>query len=449
MIDQAFSVSNLRKILNADNEKAGDLEEKFIPAAYAIRVKLRIFLDMLFVAKKLLRSKGISIDAYERRRKRLNSLLEGWKHRHETVVTNKLEDISTSIGRKDFRVTLIKHSVTISDKTIYGVGSDLSQILAVRFVQLILKSIYDVKMPSRDVLVGQIKSLSLDGVPKFIIRADVESFYESVKHEDLLDSIHKSSDLSVEVKRIIARVLKHYKLISGSDRGLPRGVGLSAYLAEIYLSDIDESIKNSSDLFYYARYVDDIVLMYAPSRPELAPTYRENVEEIMKGKGLSLNNKTKIVNALEQQKGKFEYLGYEFDLAPGGSGVSLSSKKLLKYRARIEKSFDDYHKKKAFMPKKAANELIVRSLFLTGNMRLFNRKSNAFIGIYFSNKHITNTKQLKGLDLFYKHKINGIKDIGLQDRLLKNSFEEGFSKKIFRSFDPKQLSEISRGWKHG
>lgn len=447
-MDQAFSVSNLLKILNADNEKAGDLEQKYISSAYEIRVRLRKFLDMLFFAKKLFRSKGISIDAYERRRKRLNFLLETWKIKHEAVVTGKLEEVSAAIGRKDFRVTLFERPITISGKKVYGIGSDLSQILAVRLVQLILKSIYDVKIPSRDILVGQIKSLALDGVPKLIIRADVESFYESVRHQDLLECIHRSSDLSVEVKRIITRMLKDYQRVSASDKGLPRGVGVSAFLAEIYLSDVDERIKKSSDLFYYARYVDDMVLMYAPSRPELADTYRERLDEIMDAKGLSLNHKTKVLNALASQKGNFEYLGYEFDLAPGGSGVSLSKKKLDKYKARIEKSFADYHKKRAFIPRKAADELVVRSLFLTGNMRLFNRKSNAFIGIYFSNKHITNTNQLKGLDLFYKHQITKIADASLRDRLLRNSFEEGFSKKIFRGFDPRQLSLISRGWKH-
>ncbi|WP_321955779.1 antiviral reverse transcriptase Drt3a [Burkholderia cenocepacia] len=447
-MDQAFSVSNLLKILDADNEKAGNLEEKYISSAHEIRVRLQKFLDMQFLAKKLFRSKRISVDAYERRRKRLNSLLAAWKTKREAVVTSKLEEVSTAIGRKDFRITLFEHPITISDKKIYGVGPDLPQILAVRFVQLILKSIYDVKIPSRDILVGQIKSLALDGVPKLIIRADVESFYESVRHEDLLECIHRSSDLSVEVKRIITRMLKDYQRVSASDRGLPRGVGVSAFLAEIYLSDVDEHIKKSPDLFYYARYVDDMVLMYAPSRPELADTYRERVDEIMNAKGLSLNHKTKVLNALTHQKGNFEYLGYKFDLASGGSGISLSKKKIDKYKSRIEKSFADYHKKKSFIPKKAADELIVRSLFLTGNMRLFNRKSNAFIGVYFSNKHITNTKQLRGLDHFYKNKVEKITDASLRDRLLINSFEEGFSKKIFRSLNPKQLSIISKGWKH-
>ncbi|MBJ9712981.1 antiviral reverse transcriptase Drt3a [Burkholderia gladioli pv. alliicola] len=447
-MDQAFSVSNLLKILNADNEKAGDLEEKYIPSAYEIRIRLRKFLDMMSFAKKCFRSKGISIVAYERRKKRLSFLLATWKIKHEALINSKLEEVSAAIGRKDFRVTLLERPIMISGKKIYGIGSDLSQILAVRFVQLILKSIYDVKIPSRDILVGQIKSLALDGVPKLIIRADVESFYESVRHQDLLDSIHRSSDLSVEVKRIITRMLKDYQRISASNKGLPRGVGVSAFLAEIYLSEVDGHIKKSSDLFYYARYVDDMVLMYAPSRPELADTYRERVDKIMNAKGLSLNHKTKVLNALTNQKGNFEYLGYEFDLAPGGSGVSLSKKKIDKYKARVKKSFADYHKKKSFIPKKAADELIVRSLFLTGNMRLFNRKSNAFIGIYFSNKHITHTKQLNGLDLFYKNQIKSITDASLRAKLLKNSFKEGFSKKIFRSLDPKQLSLISMGWRH-
>ena len=35
-IDQAFSIKNLNKLLNEDREKGGDLEERYIPDAYAL-----------------------------------------------------------------------------------------------------------------------------------------------------------------------------------------------------------------------------------------------------------------------------------------------------------------------------------------------------------------------------------------------------------------------------
>ena len=285
-------------------------------------------------------------------------------------------------------------------------------------------------------------------MPKFIVRADVESFYESVRHKDLLDGIHQSPELSVVIKRILTRLIKNYESLTGEAKGLPRGVGISAYLSEIYLSSIDAQIKRHEDLFYYSRYVDDMILMYAPQRKDSAGGYLKVLEDTLMTKGLRVNSKTEAINLLESQVGKFEYLGYEFDMSPSKKGVRLSLKKFNKYKDRIDKSFADYIKKEKFVAKKAAEELYIRALYLTGNMRLFNRKSNAFIGVYFSNKFITDTKQLKGLDAMYQAKVRGISDPALARRLAKLSFVEGFEKKIFRGFDAVKLSLIARGWTH-
>jgi hypothetical protein len=303
-------------------------------------------------------------------------------------------------------------------------------------------------MPSRDILVSQIKLLALDGVPKYIIRSDVESFYESVRHKELLNEIHQSPELSVLIKRILTRLMKDYVFVSGDQNGLPRGIGISAYLSEMYLSSIDAEIRRQEDLFYYARYVDDMVLMYAPQRKELAASYLTTLSEMLKGKGLAFNNKTKAIDLLVEQKGKFDYLGYTFDISSSTRGIRLSQRKFEKYRSRIEKAFSDYSSKHLFIPKKAADELMLRCLFLTGNMRLFNRKSNAFIGVYFSNKHITDTRQLSGLDHFYNSKVASVTSPSLKRKLSKLSFEKGFKEKLFRNFDSKQFSELSRGWKH-
>lgn len=128
--------------------------------------------------------------------------------------------------------------------------------------------------------------------------------------------------------------------------------------------------------------------------------------------------------------------------------MQLSQRKINKYRSRIDKAFSDYNSKFTFIPKKSEEELILRCLFLTGNMRLFNRKSNAFIGVYFSNKYITDTSQLSGLDHYFRNKLKSVASPSLARKLSKLSFEKGFKEKLFRNFDSKQLSELSRGWKH-
>lgn len=447
-MDQSLSIKNLNEILKDDREKGGDLEEIHIPNAFAIRMKLYKLKKLRAFSRYRLRMGKITADFYAKRSARIAKVLEKRKEQHENLLNLELERVSKLISGKNFRLNISLLPNTIAGKKVYGIANSLDQKLAMRFVQRALKTLYEIKMPPRDTLVAQIKSLALDGAPKFIIRADVESFYESVRHKELLEGIHQTPELSVLVKRVLTRLMKDYLSVSGGDKGLPRGIGISAYLSEIYLSSIDSEIKRQDDLFYYARYVDDIVLMYAPKRKDSVDNYLQNLDRMLKNKGLLLNSKTHCYNLLEESKGKFEYLGYEFDLSASKRGVRLSTNKVNKYKSRIEKSFSDYSKKRLYIPTKAANELIVRSLFLTGNMRLFNRKSNAFIGVYFSNKHITDTVQLKGLDYFFQNKVNGLTSESLKRKLAKLSFEKGFKDKLFRNFDPKQLSEISRGWNH-
>lgn len=447
-MDQAFSIRNLNEILKSDREKGGDLEARHIPAAFEIRIKLYRINRLRSYTRYCLRIGKINQEFYERRISRINRVLEKRKTQHVKLVEDELEKVSKIISGKEFRIDIALLPNMVAGKKVYGVGTTLDQVLAVRFVQRALKTLYELRMPSRDILVSQIKSLALDGVPKYIIRSDVESFYESVRHKELLDGIHQSPELSVLIKRMLTRLMKDYVAVSGDDKGLPRGIGVSAYLSEIYLSSIDSEIKRQEGLFYYARYVDDMVLMYAPERKELSDSYLANLSAILKSRGLVFNDKTKPINLLGEQKGKFDYLGYTFDVSSSTPGVRLSQRKFNKYKARVEKAFLDYSKKFAFVPEKAAEELLLRCLFLTGNMRLFNRKSNAFIGVYFSNKYITDTAQLSGLDKFYLSNVSSIVSPSLKRKLSKLSFEKGFKEKLFRNFDSKELSELSRGWKH-
>lgn len=447
-MDQSFSIKNLNDLLDRDREMGGDLEERYVPAAHSIRIKLYKLNKLRSFSRYRLRTGKITPAFYDKRMSRLNTVIDKRKAHHDRLIESELERVSRVISGKEFRINVALLPVTIGGKRVYGVGNSLDQILAVRFLQRALKILYELRMPPRDILVSQIKSLALDGVPKYIIRSDVESFYESVRHKELLDGIHQAPELSVLIKRILTRLMKDYVVVSGDERGLPRGIGISAYLSEIYLSSIDAEIRRQDDIFYYARYVDDMVLMYAPQRKELAARYLITLGEILHEKGLRFNNKTRSIDLLDEFKGKFDYLGYAFDVSSSTSGVRLSQRKLDKYRSRIDKAFSDYAAKSKFIPKKSEEELILRCLFLTGNMRLFNRKSNAFIGVYFSNKYITDTSQLSGLDNYHQNKLKSIASPSLTRKLTKLSFEKGFKEKLFRNFDSNQLAELSRGWKH-
>lgn len=447
-MDRAISIKNLNKLLQEDHKKGGDLEERYMPDAYAIRIKISQLKKLRSKARYRMRQGKLSEERYGRLSPRLARYIEKQKINYGQIVERRLGEVMTSICSKGFRLHISALPTPVGGKTVYGVGKNLEELLAVRFIQKTLKKIYHIRMPAREILVSQVRTLALDNVPKYIIRADVESFYESVQHKELLERIHQSSELSVTAKGILTRLLQDYRVLTGVSKGVPRGIGISAYLSEIYLLSVDAEIKCQDDLFYYARYVDDMVLMYAPSREDAVDSYLPNLKEIFEKKSLRLNHKTKPIDLLRASKGKFEYLGYEFDLSDSTPGVRLSQRKLQKYRDRIDKAILDYDSKCKFIPKKAAEELFMRCLFLTGNARLFNMKSNAFIGVYYSNRFITDTAQLNGLDNYYQNKLMHIKSASLKRKLSKLSFERGFKEKLFRSFTFKQLSVLSRGWKH-
>lgn len=454
-MDQTVNVKSLRRLFDDDQKKGGDIEQKFFPGALLLKRKIAFLKSYHKYLRSIFKREKVSEEIFLAKTNRQRIALEARRERYETAVNTALSFAAETINKKEFRLEIHALADLINGKQAYSVGSSLESILAARHLQKILKELYEIKQTSRDLIVSQIKSIMLDDFPKYLVKADISSFYESIDHKLLLEQLHSSTKLSVLAKRLITRTIKDYMALSGTNKGLPRGVGISAYLAEIYLSTIDQELSASSDLIYYSRYVDDMFLVYAPRREDHTASYLPKLKSILKTKGLTINDKTKEFSFLAEQKGNFEYLGYAFKIDGGSKKIMLSNKKLAKYRARLNKSFAEYKTKHVTMREKSTAELITRVSFLTSNTRLFNKKSNAFIGVYFGNKHINDISQLTGLDNYLKHLTNSIGNDNdndndkLKKRLSRFSFELGFKSKVFRNFDAKTLSEMSRGWLHG
>src|SRR5690606_33805227 len=123
-----------------------------------------------------------------------------------------------------------------------------------------IKYTYGVKQADRDLIVPQLRSILDNKFPKIILKTDIKSFYETIDRGLLLKKLNENSVLSLTTRKVIARLLESYEEESGAALGVPRGVGVSAYLAELYMQDFDSAIKSLPNLIYYARYVDDIVI---------------------------------------------------------------------------------------------------------------------------------------------------------------------------------------------
>ncbi len=187
------------------------------------------------------------------------------------------------------------------------------------------------KTPLPHVLINDI----MENIPHYVyyLKYDIASFYASIPHDDLLETvnkkIHKKEILQL-IKTAIKTPATSYLVKSRSckkvihDKGIPEGLSISNSLANIYLHNMDEKYAQMKDVRYY-RYVDDILILLDKNNVERIK--KEINEDISKHK-LNCNGKTNegfIRNGIE-------YLGYSFN----NNRISVREMSVLKIEQSIE-----------------------------------------------------------------------------------------------------------------
>jgi len=145
----------------------------------------------------------------------------------------------------------------------------------------------------------------------WVLDADLESYFDSIPHKELLNRVQeKVSDGAV--LKLIEGYLKQ-EVMDGMKRwvpegGSPQGAVISPLLSNIYLNPLDhEMAKRGREM---VRYADDFVIL-SRSREEAEEAMVE-VRAWVEQSGLRLHpDKTRIVDA--NTKGGFDFLGYHFE----------------------------------------------------------------------------------------------------------------------------------------
>ena len=254
------------------------------------------------------------------------------------------------------------------------------------------------------------------------------------------------------MKLINSALDKYASLASTPGKGLPRGLGISAYLAELYMREFDSEIRNGAEVVYYSRYVDDIVVLFAPTKSSDVGSYFGWIQSCVSKHKLQINPAAGKTSTFIKDDGawSFEYLGYKYEGPSNSLKIKLSDKKFSRYQARVKKCFQEYHATRHKSLKGAHRLLVQRMRFLTGNTRLLHSKKNAFVGIFYSNPHLTNLAQLTALDnlkaqLTHKPYIS----LSLRTKLKSITFKEGYERRRFAYFGrDHDLQLIVDGWKH-
>lgn len=448
MLDQMFTAENFRLIYDAENRKGVDLAARYFPVlephTSAIRDKVKNIRD-LRKAEPSLKPKD-----FEAQMLALKDELAGLKEAKSTVIDELMDDISQRVPKPGFKIVLSQKNGP-KGKPVFCIDAEPETFFVIKQLQRNIHSIYGVKQANRHQLVCQLRDMLGTKFPFELVRTDISSFYESVNRKHLVEKLDRDQLLSAASKKYIKQVLDSYGVISGTPNGVPRGVGVSAYLAELYLRPVDQAIRAMPGLVLYCRFVDDIVTVFArpPAGDDLG-SFKDRIIAILGDSELTHNaDKTSEFNLADTSLKKFEYLGYRFLLRSGQVDISPSAAKVAKYRARMNSAFADYWREKPVSPKKAFRTLVARLKFLTGNTRLSNSKSSAVTGIYFNNSIATDLSGFKLLDKRLKTRIKELKRTSLQKKLKKLKFTTGFEERRYHNFSTRELQVIVRAWKHG
>lgn len=446
MLDQSFSADNFRKIFDYENRKGNYLEGVFFPKIEEITKEIK---KVSVKIKKHRKKKSIlSRESYELGKKELYEEKAELKKKKENLLLDELDKISSQIIEKNFSLGLKEIEIGKAKKA-YGYKKNPVSYFTLKQIQNNLRKLYKVKQGNRHNIVCQIREVLSDKLPKHIIRTDISSFYESIHRDRLLKKLNDDPLLTLTSKKIIRRILHEYEQISGEKNGLPRGVGISAYLSELYLRKFDETILRCPHVIYYARYVDDIIIVCTADSKVSARRKLAFVKKNLKDNALTLNREKTFVAELDGDgQESLEYLGYKFTFGEGSVKINLTKSKIQKYKNRINLSFHDYHKTSKSNKNKSKSLLIKRVRFLTGNTRLVNNKKNAVVGIYFSCSLLNDMSDLLYLDCFLRSNIDKIHDEKLKNTLSELSFKKGFEEKRFFKFSINDFENIVKVWKY-
>lgn len=341
------------------------------------------------------------------------------------------------------------------------IQNDFADHILLKTINKNFKRLYKIKQADRNLIVDQVSVLLQDTCPFYVTKLDIKKFYESVNRDELLCEISNDHLLSYRSKKILCDVFN--TPVFTSSIGLPRGLSISSSLAEYKLRKFDREARKVKSVYFYARYVDDIIIFsYEESGPIIS-----KLKELLPD-DLSFNDEKTISRSKPRLNGNantFSYLGYQFTfsdiLNSQDLKVEIAPNKIKKIKTRIVKSILDFRRNKNYAL------LDDRIKFITGNYKIkdsqFSDQGSLLGGIYFNypllrsnDTSLCNSTLLSDLDRFLRSMIFSTKQFGLKNALTKNqkekigkySFEYGYKYRIKHDFSLCEISRLKRCWEN-
>ena len=358
--------------------------------------------------------------------------------------------------------------IKAGNREIYRLRKIPDQLIVRKLTQNI-KRLIRVRQWSRNTVIKNLIKLLSEGLHYRIYRLDIKKFYSSFIPGDVLAKIRGRTALSPLSCDLLERIFQLFAAIGG--QGLPTGLAISAALSDFMMIEFDNYIRNNDAVYFYARYVDDILIVTNGS--EKPKRLLHQLVKQLPG-GLSLNyDKVRIADAPQKAPAaspnarplKIDFLGYAFSVnTPPDKKifrpvkVDISPRKIAKIKARISRSFLSFVENKDFLLLEA------RIKFLTSNFDVLDPTTGArkLAGIYESFPHIrcSPPEGLESLNRFLAGAALGGKGRVFsrsaphltskqRRKLMAYSFTKGHELRIFCHFSRHRLAQIKECWKYG
>ena len=407
-------------------------------------------LDMLF-------PEGATNALFEKKDvKRIKHLLSDEKKQR---IYNKLSLLSLNMANEGIKWKLDSTIRTRRGKPVYSLErSDAGSFFACKILQQSIKERFRIIMSNRSTIIKQVCGLAAMKSPYSVIRTDINSFFESISISILVRKLEKSVLPQSQINAIcnLLNLCKSQFKISG----IPRGIGLSSYLSELYLLDFDKEIKELEQVIYYNRYVDDIIVVVKEDdygKEKAASEVKKIMESAITKLGLSFHSdeEKNVIVSGPRPKGKskktirFNYLGYNFTLTNDGVSLNISESKVEKYITRMDYAAWTYWNSPSVGLKERNQMFIDRIKFLSMKTRLNNNKRNVIAGL--PNRYSLISEDSESISILDQHlliicsrmPLSIKRSVGVGNKI---SFEKGFKSEKVLSFDNGYLKSITKIW---
>jgi len=164
---------------------------------------------------------------------------------------------------------------------------------------------------------------------KWIVDADIQSYYDSIEHDRILTEIAKEvadSKVLGLLEALLSQPIMEDAKKRTPEEGIPQGSTIGPLLANIFLHPVDEALAREG--FEVTRYADDLVIQCRTKQEAERALARLRAE--VTSRGLTLHpDKTRVTNV--NRRGGFDFLGYHFEQ----KGRRPREKSLVSFKDRV------------------------------------------------------------------------------------------------------------------